>query len=742
MSLCRQVLRCFLAVACLVLLVACSIEPSERQSSSSPERTPTVRQLLGAQAIAVPDATAAAPQVALTACQVKLVAAHRYRPPRTTDGTANLSTPMPFLIPSVIPVTAGGAARAQADLVIRSGSTPTVTCAYVLQGGATAFAFHSCSDGSRSGSAALADSFDLHLFSAAPGPAQTQLQATLILNAVDGSACSGNNPCFSAYTCQAGTCTGTPGACGTDAGSIADGQTDGASATTAFATEYCARLAACAPNLATFLYGTVDACVAQLSAAVSDPSQVTAPSCSAFLSSATCSDLVRGDNSNFPDACGPLAFGNLGDACSSDDQCLSGFCARSSADPSVGACAAPTGAPRGQSGAPCGGADDCAWGLQCVPPNTQGDASDSSSGSGTCLPLARAGEGCATNVFCDSALLLSCDGATTTCLPIPVSGPGGDCASTGALCETGSECDEVSPATFACVLSASADAGTASAADGGSDATVGAVASASAAPALALASGLGGTCSADALRACLEDAASKAATLFAACFAKAASTVRGALGLAVCLEQVTETDAALQRACYQANWCHVPTQCCSGTCVDTRTDQNNCGSCGNVCTGVCNNGACCPAGQACGAGATQTCCALGQTCCGDTCTDTNTDSNNCGACGVLCLPPQTCVNKDCQCPASAPTLCNGNCTDITSDPKNCGGCGSDCTADQPPPGDVAACFMGNCCSALAECPAGACGAWSNGCGGSLGDCGPCTLAGQTCAANGFCQFPP
>jgi hypothetical protein len=30
---------------------------------------------------------------------------------------------------------------------------------------------------------------------------------------------------------------------------------------------------------------------------------------------------------------------------------------------------------------------------------------------------------------------------------------------------------------------------------------------------------------------------------------------------------------------------------CNG-CVDTSSDPNNCGSCGNVCNGTCSNGTC------------------------------------------------------------------------------------------------------------------------------------------------------
>ncbi len=67
---------------------------------------------------------------------------------------------------------------------------------------------------------------------------------------------------------------------------------------------------------------------------------------------------------------------------------------------------------------------------------------------------------------------------------------------------------------------------------------------------------------------------------------------------------------------------------CSSTCVNTRTDAKNCGTCGNACV----------TGQSCVASACV--CPPGQTVCGTgtsaACTNTQTDANNCNGCGIKC----------------------------------------------------------------------------------------------------------
>ncbi|OPX65392.1 MULTISPECIES: hypothetical protein [unclassified Methanoregula] len=63
---------------------------------------------------------------------------------------------------------------------------------------------------------------------------------------------------------------------------------------------------------------------------------------------------------------------------------------------------------------------------------------------------------------------------------------------------------------------------------------------------------------------------------------------------------------------------------CGGTCVNTSTNNGNCGTCGNICSG------------------------LKPTCCGGTCTSLKSDESNCGTCGHKCGLTSTCENGSCK----------------------------------------------------------------------------------------------
>jgi len=159
-------------------------------------------------------------------------------------------------------------------------------------------------------------------------------------------------------------------------------------------------------------------------------------------------------------------------------------------------------------------------------------------------------------------------------------------------------------------------------------------------------------------------------------------------------------------AVYQTSCQAGLTRCNNLACVNTSTDHDNCGSCGNACDSsrYCKNGQCTPK-------ATPGC-PMGKTLCGNYCIDIQgSDKDNCGACGNICPPGQVCTNGQCgittlphqtagaACPGQ--TLCGGTCIDTQgSDRNNCGGCGWVCPAGLD-------CFGGQCdvsCGAgLAEC---------------------------------------
>ncbi len=73
-----------------------------------------------------------------------------------------------------------------------------------------------------------------------------------------------------------------------------------------------------------------------------------------------------------------------------------------------------------------------------------------------------------------------------------------------------------------------------------------------------------------------------------------------------------------------------------------------------------------------------TSCTSGLTLCGTGCVDTKTNNANCGACGTACPSPQTCGAGACQCP-SGYTNCNGQCVNTQIDVANCGACGKACS---------------------------------------------------------------
>jgi hypothetical protein len=108
---------------------------------------------------------------------------------------------------------------------------------------------------------------------------------------------------------------------------------------------------------------------------------------------------------------------------------------------------------------------------------------------------------------------------------------------------------------------------------------------------------------------------------------------------------------------------------CNGSCVDTYTNRNHCGTCSVSCSGQerCINGSCeCPRYQK---------------RCGGSCVPINTDPDHCGGCGTICSSQEVCsagkcVNDDGCLPGLS--QCGRTCVDTDSDEQNCGGCGSTC----------------------------------------------------------------
>lgn len=157
---------------------------------------------------------------------------------------------------------------------------------------------------------------------------------------------------------------------------------------------------------------------------------------------------------------------------------------------------------------------------------------------------------------------------------------------------------------------------------------------------------------------------------------------------------------------------------CPSGCTDTQTDSRNCGGCGNICL----------AGQVCQAG---TCsCPTGEQLCAGECFDTRSSPLHCGTCNNACPAGQTCNAGVCSgsCPTGQ-TSCSGRCTDLRNDPANCGACGQACGAGEP-------CFEGACQSG---CPVG-----FTECSGrcvdlqkdeeNCGSCGHACAAGESCDA--------
>jgi hypothetical protein len=140
--------------------------------------------------------------------------------------------------------------------------------------------------------------------------------------------------------------------------------------------------------------------------------------------------------------------------------------------------------------------------------------------------------------------------------------------------------------------------------------------------------------------------------------------------------------ATLHHLCYHTASCQEmggTCQSCGGNamcgdgCTDTDNDPNNCGTCGHVCPDL----------AICVVGMCSTLCVDGQSMCDGSCVDSSSDPSNCGTCGMTCPDGEACVDGNCTpCADSGGTECDGDCTDLGTDPYNCGMCDNSCPGDQ------------------------------------------------------------
>jgi hypothetical protein len=174
-----------------------------------------------------------------------------------------------------------------------------------------------------------------------------------------------------------------------------------------------------------------------------------------------------------------------------------------------------------------------------------------------------------------------------------------------------------------------------------------------------------------------------------------------------------------------------PTSCGGTDCNDANglvgpSAVDGCDGVDNDCDGTVDEAARCGTGQTCTAGACA--CSAGFTGCGFECVDTKTDADHCGACGQDCGSGGACTNGACSCPAPS-VVCGQTCTDTQASLNNCGACGATCQGIAQG-GQFQSCLAGACkaCGRLDQpcCRAGV------GCTGAL------TCQGTQGAADSKC----
>lgn len=203
--------------------------------------------------------------------------------------------------------------------------------------------------------------------------------------------------------------------------------------------------------------------------------------------------------------------------------------------------------------------------------------------------------------------------------------------------------------------------------------------------------------------------------------------------------------------CSSAVPCEGGEVCCDGVCIDTQSDQNNCGGCGKLCeergnaTRTCQKGVCgfsaCKAGFSNCNNNTDDGCEV----------DLANDSGNCGVCGTKCTsgPNQQSI---CNAGKCSPGVCAQGYLDCDGKPdtgcevagqtssEHCGACGTKCSLLA---NTVGSCAAGTCtCKAnFKDCD----GNKANGCEAALlsdskncGNCGNACTGGKVCSSGTCC----
>lgn len=98
--------------------------------------------------------------------------------------------------------------------------------------------------------------------------------------------------------------------------------------------------------------------------------------------------------------------------------------------------------------------------------------------------------------------------------------------------------------------------------------------------------------------------------------------------------------------------------------------------------------------------------------CDGVCTDTTSNSANCGSCGHACDVGSLCVKSTCvsDCEAAGFTMCGADCRDVSDDSRNCGACGNACPGNNVCTGGECVCNCGSnehCDAVTGACAANA-----------------------------------